>query len=47
VAALAETGWTDNTKKNYTSFKEREAKLNMLYKHYDWKACQDIFTPAK
>lgn len=47
VAALAETGWTDNAKKNYSSFKEREAKLNMLYKHYDWKACQDIFTPAK
>ena len=43
LAAMAETGWTENSKKDYNSFKQREGKLNQLYKQFGWKACQDMF----
>ena len=43
VAAVSETGWTENGRKDFASFKEREARLNRLYRHFGWKACQDLF----
>ena len=47
LAAMAETGWTENAKKDLASFKQREGKLNQLYHHYDWKACQEMFKEKK
>jgi len=44
---MAETGWTENAKKDLASFKQREGKLNQLYHHYDWKACQEMFKEKK
>ena len=43
LAAMAETGWTENAKKDYDSFKQREGNLNKFYRHFGWKACQDMF----
>ena len=43
VAAVSETGWTENGRKDFASFREREARLNRLYRHFGWKACQDLF----
>lgn len=47
VAAMAETGWTENDKKDFASFKERETRLNELYKHFGWKTCQDLYKEKK
>ncbi len=47
VAAMAETGWTENAKKDFNSFKERETRLNQLYKHFGWKTCQDLYKENK
>lgn len=47
LAAMAETGWTENAKKDLNSFKQRASKLNQLYHHYDWKACQEMFKEKK
>lgn len=47
VAAMAETGWTENDKKDFASFKARETRLNELYKHFGWKTCQDLYKEKK
>jgi len=47
VAAMAETGWTENDKKDFNSFKARETRLNELYKHFGWKTCQDLYKEKK
>ena len=47
VAAMAETAWTENSKKDFASFKEREGRLNQLYKYFGWKTCQDLYKEKK
>ena len=47
TAAMAETGWTENARKDFSSFKKREARLNLLYRHFGWKACQELFKEEK
>lgn len=47
VAAMAETAWTENNKKDFASFKTRETRLNELYKHFGWKTCQELYKEKK
>ena len=43
AAAIAETGWTENDKKDFASFKQRMRNLNARYKQFGWNTCQDIY----
>ena len=43
AAAIAETGWTENDKKDFASFKQRMRNLNARYKQFGWHTCQDIY----
>ncbi|HEY9542428.1 beta-N-acetylhexosaminidase [Prevotella sp.] len=43
MAAIAETGWTDNKLKDFNSFKQRNVNLYKHYKLLDWAASDDMF----
>jgi hexosaminidase len=43
-AAVAETGWSPNAKKNYTDFKARMIQQFKRYDGMDWNYCKAILT---
>lgn len=47
LAAMSETAWSDNSKKDFNSFREREKKLAKLYDKFDWTYAKDMWKEEK
>lgn len=47
LAAMAETGWTANDKKDFNSFKQREGNLTKLYDTKGWYYCKEAWQQDK
>ncbi|KGI61246.1 glycosyl hydrolase family 20, catalytic domain protein [Prevotella sp. DNF00663] len=47
LAAMAETGWTANDKKDFNSFKQREGNLTKLYDTKGWAYCKEAWQQEK
>ena len=47
MAAMCETAWSDNSKKDFNSFREREKKLTKLYDKFKWTYAKDMWKQEK
>jgi hypothetical protein len=44
---MCETAWSDNSKKDFNSFREREKKLTKLYDKFKWTYAKDMWKQEK